>query len=137
MCDYSLEAFQSRPGRKGEEYVTNRFLSGSIGFVSPGDQSVAICMACDVELELSHIPSGAQKQAGVSESERVTFTQVDGPYNRDAVRFANGKVMTLQVLGAGVSAWLASAPDTAKPGPKVVEFVQAKTAEAERRHFWW
>ena len=137
MCDYSLEAYQSRPARMGEEYISNRFPSGSIGFVSPGDQTVAICMACDMELELSHIPSGAQKLAGVSESERVTFTQVDGPFNRDAVRFANGKVMTLQVLGAGVTAWLASAPDTAKLGPKVAEFVQAKAAEAERRHFWW
>ena len=137
MCDYSLEAFQSRPARMGEEYITNRFPTGSIGFVSPGDQSVAIGMACDMELELSHIPGGAQKQAGVSASERVTFTQVDGPRNRDAVRFANGKVMTLQVLGAGVSAWLASAPDSAKLGPPVAEFVQARAAEAERRHFWW
>ena len=50
MCDYSLEAFQNRPARKGEEYISNLFPSGSIGFVSPGDQSVAICMACDMEL---------------------------------------------------------------------------------------
>ena len=78
MCDYSLEAFRSRPARMGEEYISNRFPSGSIGFVSPGDQSVAICMACDMVLELSHIPSATQAQAGVSESERVTFTQVDG-----------------------------------------------------------
>src|SRR5271168_865785 len=134
MCDYSLEAYQSRPARKGEEYISKRFPSGSTGFVSPGDQSVAICMACDMELELSRIPSGAQKLAGVSESERVTFTQVDGPYNRDAVRFANGKVMTMQVLGAGVTAWLAAAPDSTKLEPKVAEFVQAKTAEAGRRH---
>ena len=79
MCDYSLEAFRSRPARKGEEYISNRFPSGSIGFVSPGDRSVAICMACDMELELSHIPSTTQAHAGVSESERVTFTRVDGP----------------------------------------------------------
>ena len=29
MCDYSLEAFQSRPARKGEEYISNRFPSGN------------------------------------------------------------------------------------------------------------
>ena len=136
MCDYSLEAFQSRPARMGEEYISNKFPSGSIGFVSPGDRSVAICMACDSELELSHIPSGAQKQAGVSESERVTFTQVDGPHHRDSVRFANGKVMTLQVLGAGVTAWLAPAPDAAKIGPVIAELVPAKAAEGARRWFW-
>lgn len=136
MCDYSLEAFRSRPARQGEEYITNRFPSGSIGFVSPGDQSVAICMACDMELELSRIPSGTQAQAGVSESEKVTFTQVDGPFNRDAVRFANGKVMTLQALGAGITAWLVAAPASAKLGPAAAELVQAKTAEATARRFW-
>ena len=47
MCDYSLEMYQSRPAQQGEEYISNRFPSGSIGFVSPGDQSIAICMACD------------------------------------------------------------------------------------------
>jgi hypothetical protein len=44
----------------------------------------------------------------------VTFTQIDGPFNRDAVRFVNGKVMTLQPLGAGVTTWLA---DNAKLKP--------------------
>ena len=119
----------------GEEYISNRFPSGSIGFVSPGDRSVAICMACDMELELSHIPSATQAQAGVSESERVTFTRVDGPFNRDAVRFANGKVMTLQALGAGVIAWIAAEPG-AKLGPAVAEFVHVNAMEAARRHLW-
>ena len=123
MCDYSLEAFRSRPARMGEEYISNRFPSGSIGFVSPGDQSVAICMACDMVLELSHIPSPTQAQAGVSESERVTFTQVDGPFNRDAVQFANGKVMTLQALGAGVIAWIAAEPG-AKLGSVIPELAE-------------
>jgi hypothetical protein len=52
------------------------------------------------------------------------------------VRFANGKVMTLQVLGAGVTAGLASAPDTAKLGPVIAELVPAKAAEGARRWFW-
>ena len=130
MCDYSLEAFRSRPARQGEEYITNRFPSGSIGFVSPGDQSVAICMACDMELELSRIPSVTQAQAGVGETERVTFTQVDGPYHRDAVRFANGKVMTLQALGAGITAWLAA--DNAKPAaPLFMDAMEATGSQAK------
>jgi hypothetical protein len=136
MCDYSLEAFRSRPARQGEEYITNRFPSGSIGFVSPGDQSVAICMACDMELELSRIPSGTQAQAGVAETERVTFTQIDGPFNRDAVRFANGKVMTLQALGAGITAWLAAVPDNAKLKPAAAAFMPANATEATGRRTW-
>jgi hypothetical protein len=90
----------------GEEYITNRFPSGSVGFVSPGDQSVAICMACDTELELSRIPPSVQTMANVGDSEVVAFTQVDGPGHRDSVRFRNGNVVTLQKLGPGVMAWL-------------------------------
>lgn len=106
MCDYSLEIYQSRPAREGEEYVSNRFPSGSVGFVVPGDQSIAICMACDSELKLSHIPISVQTMADVGESEVATFTQIEGPMHRDSVRFRNGNVVTLQTLGPGVGAWL-------------------------------
>jgi hypothetical protein len=106
MCDYSLEIYQSRPARHGEEYISNRFPSGSVGFVSPGDQSIAICMACDSELKLSRIPRSVQTMADVGDSEVVTFTQIDGPMHRDSVRFRNGKVVTLQKLGPEVMAWL-------------------------------
>ena len=106
MCDYSFEIYQSRPARHGEEYISNRFPSGSVGFVSPGDQSIAICMACDSELKLSRIPRSVQTMADVGDSEVVTFTQIDGPMHRDSVRFRNGKVVTLQKLGPRVMAWL-------------------------------
>lgn len=106
MCDYSLEMYQSRPAREGEEYISNRFPSGSVGFVVFGDQSVAICMACDSELKLSHIPMSVRTMADIGESEIATFTQIDGPWHRDGVRFRNGNVVTLQKLGPGVTAWL-------------------------------
>lgn len=104
MCDYSLEMFQSRPARRGEEYISNKFPSGTVGFVARGDQSVAICMACDMELQLSGISSFIQEHADVSDRESATFTQVDGPFHRDAIRFRNGRVITLQALGPGVVA---------------------------------
>ena len=126
MCDYSLEMYQSRPAQQGEEYISNRFPSGSIGFVSPGDQSIAICMACDSELKLSRIPQSVQTMADVGDCAVVTFTRIDRPsagpfgalsrpfqwlsdvatYHHDAVRFRNGKVVTLQTLGPGVMARL-------------------------------
>src|SRR4051794_9248062 len=65
MCDYSLEMYQSRPARQGEEYVSNKFPSGSIGFVARGDQSVAICMACDTRLRLECISPLVQEQVHV------------------------------------------------------------------------
>jgi hypothetical protein len=36
----------------------------------------------------------------------VTFIQVDGAIHRDSVRFNNGSVLSLQLLGPGVTAWL-------------------------------
>lgn len=106
MCDYSLEMYQSRPARQGEEYVSNRFPSGSVGFISPGDQSIAICLSCDTELKLSRLPESVQTTADVGETEIATFIQIEGPLHRDSVRFRNGKVVTLQKLGPGVTAWL-------------------------------
>jgi hypothetical protein len=126
MCDYSLEMYQSRPALQGEEYISNTFPSGTVGFVSPGNKSVAICMACDSELKLSRIPPRVQKMAEVGGSAVVTFTRIErpttgpvggllraferftdvAPYHHDAVRFRNGNVVTLQKLGPGVTAWL-------------------------------
>ena len=50
MCDYSLEAYRSRPAREGEHYTTHRFPSGAVGFIAPGDKVTAICMAYDTKL---------------------------------------------------------------------------------------
>ena len=52
MCDYSLEAYRSRPAQLGKKYQTHRFESQSIGFAAPGDPSTAVCMECDMKLRL-------------------------------------------------------------------------------------
>ena len=62
MCDYSLEAYRSRPARLGERYETHRFESYSIGFVAPGDPSTAVCMAYDTKLRLEGIPEVLPRQ---------------------------------------------------------------------------
>jgi hypothetical protein len=52
--------------------------------------------------------------------ERLT----EAPYHRDAVRFRNGAVVTLQELGPGVTAWLAASVVAQVPVPqkREVEF---------------
>lgn len=116
MCDYSLEHYQSRPAVQGETYETTRFTSGSIGFVVPGDQSVAICMACDMRLRLENIPETLRTRLGVTTSELATFTRLDGALYRDGVRFENGRAVTLQEFGPGVRAVLVD--DMNQPLPK-------------------
>lgn len=104
MCDYSLEHYQSRPARKGEEYETTRFTSGSIGFIEPGNHSVAVCMACDTRLALRNLPALLQTRLGIAGNATATFTRLESGLYRDGVRFANGKAVTLQELGVGVRA---------------------------------
>ena len=104
MCDYSLEHYRSRPARQGEEYETTRFTSGSIGFIEPGNHSVAVCLSCDARLALSNIPEPVQTRLGIQQSTKATFTRLDAGLYRDGVRFDNGKAVSLQELGPGVKA---------------------------------
>lgn len=104
MCDYSLEMYRSRPAQVGEEYASHRFPSGSVGFVSPGDTSVAVCMACDTRLRLEGISEHVQRTYGVTSAEDVVFIRREVGPHHDAVRFANGAELTLQQLGPNVKA---------------------------------
>ena len=72
MCDYSLEAYRSRPARLGERYETHRFESYSIGFIAPGDPSTAVCMAYDTKLRLEGIPEVVQRSLCVSANEETS-----------------------------------------------------------------
>jgi hypothetical protein len=113
MCDYSLEAYRSRPARLGEKYETRLFKSHSIGFVAPGDPSTAVCMECDMKLRLEGIPERVQRTKRVSANEDVTFTRIENDSHHDAVRFGNGAEVTLQQLGPGVKAYLHDALSSA------------------------
>jgi hypothetical protein len=109
MCDYSLEAYRTRPARQGEHYTTHRFPSGTVGFVAPGDTVTAICLAYDTKLTLDDIPQTIQQTLGVQESEPVTFCRLETSLFQDGVRFANGTETSLQRLGTGVKAYVVDA----------------------------
>lgn len=106
MCDYSLEMYASRPARESEKYVTTRFPSGSIGLAVPGDCTTAVCVQYDTHLQLEGISSDLQTRLGVASDEHVVFARLEHGAYRDGVRFGNGKEISLQLLGSGVSATL-------------------------------
>ena len=130
MCDYSLEHYQSRPARQGEEYVTHRFASGSIGFVAPNEPSVAVCMTCDMRLKLQGLPVLMQARLKVAPVEVVTFTRLDSGLYRDGVRFDNGQLLSLQDLGPGLNAQLVDALAEPLPARAPVETRQTEWADA-------
>jgi hypothetical protein len=106
MCDYSLEAYRSRPAQLGERYETHLFESYSVGFIAPGDPATAVCMACDTKLRLEGIPERVQRAKCVSSNEDVAFVRLDKGPDHDGVRFANGTEVTLQELGPGVKGFV-------------------------------
>ncbi len=103
MCDYSLEMYASRPARESEKYTTTRFPSGSIGLSVPGDCTTAVCVQYDMRLKLTDISSDLQTRLDISADEEVVFARLEHGAYRDGVKFANGKQISLQLLGAGVS----------------------------------
>ena len=103
MCDYSLMAVPNRLAREGEELVSHRFPTGSLGLASPADlkrasdpplhrrksflRSVmeffdppravpvpAVCIPPGARLQVQDIPTRIQKELGVEATEVVTFT---------------------------------------------------------------
>jgi hypothetical protein len=110
MCDYSLMAVPNRLAREGEELVTHRFPTGSLGLASPDDlrrattcsprvkktlwsalkdffdppQNNPVCAVCippGARLELEGLPARLQHEFGVGPVEQVTFTQLTAAVN--------------------------------------------------------
>jgi hypothetical protein len=51
MCDYSLHAVASRPAKAGEDLVSTCFRgSATLGFASPAEKGVAVCLLPGTEL---------------------------------------------------------------------------------------
>jgi hypothetical protein len=99
-----------------ELYVTTRFPSGSIGLAVPGDCTTAVCVQYDTPLKLQGIPSELQRHLGVGPSEPVVFERLPYGYGcySDGIKFANGKEISLQSLGSGVTITLIQAEEKTK-----------------------
>lgn len=104
MCDYSLEAYQSRPAAVGEKLTLGRFASGSMGFASGTVCDTAVCIPAESKLLLEGIGESTQKEHGIGAVEEVAMTRIESGLYKDAVRFSNGTVVLLQRLDVGLSA---------------------------------
>ena len=110
MCDYSLMAVPNRLAQEGEELVTHRFPTGSLGLPSPADIAraavsaaptrktffamvkeffnppasspvCAVCIPPGARLNLQNIPPRLQQSLNVASCEEVTFTQLSAAAN--------------------------------------------------------
>lgn len=129
MCDYSLMGVPNRLAQEGEDLVTHRFLTGSLGLAPVGTSAradavgtktgfwstlkafmrgeshdaVAVCVPPGARLLLGDIPQQLQHSLRIGPAEEVTFTQLTAaPHTyRDAFRFKNGSELLLQRLDEG------------------------------------
>jgi len=104
MCDYSLEAYRSRPAVVGEKLTLGRFATGSMGFVSGTVCDTAVCIPAESKLLLQGVGEGTQKVHGVGAVEEAVLTRLKRGHYKDAVRFSNGAVVVLQQLDRGLTA---------------------------------
>jgi len=103
MCDYSLEAYQSRPAAVGEKLTLGRFASGSMGFASGTVCDTAVCIPAESRLLLEGIGESMQQEHGVGAVEEAVLTRLAGGPYKDAVRFSNGAEVLLQRLNCGLT----------------------------------
>jgi hypothetical protein len=85
MCDYSLEAYLSRPAEEGEKLTLERFPSGSQGFTTGPSCDLAVCVPTETHLLLEGIGETVRQACGVGAVEEVVMTRLEGGPYKDAV----------------------------------------------------
>jgi hypothetical protein len=109
MCNYSLESVDSREAVEGERLVTRRFYTGTMGFVSPDQPNVAVCLREGVLLVLRDIPAKLQTGLKVGEEAVARFAFLPRPrkwwnfwsldvFDIDGLIFENGKSILISRL---------------------------------------
>jgi hypothetical protein len=107
MCDYSLHAIASRPARVGEALVSTHFRgSATLGFASPAEKSVAVCLLPGTELAFE---TNVRYRAGWFKSRTVNFNVAKfckiAPevlcQHHDALAFPDGSMVLVNSLVQG------------------------------------
>lgn len=142
MCDYSLMGLPNRLAVSDELLVVHRFPTNTVGLTSPSevapperekiglwallkrcfaapknDTVTAVCIPPGSRLLLQDIPGNLCDQMDVGAVEPVVFTQLtaNAYAHRDAVRFQNGRELSLQYLSVGQRVKVLSVSDEAQP----------------------
>ncbi|HEX4136929.1 MAG TPA: hypothetical protein VHY84_20125 [Bryobacteraceae bacterium] len=128
MCDYSLMMVPNRLAVEGEELAAHRFSSGSMGLLSirdfdswvnrqprrfwqwlmegfsfPKEPRPVVCVPPGARLRLMSIPEVLKSDFPAGSSTDAVFTQISAEtsHYRDALCFANGTAVLLQLLPEG------------------------------------
>jgi hypothetical protein len=149
MCDYSLMMLPNRLAAEGEELVTYKFKSGSVGLLScrdlecwaarprgvwqrfkdwlscQGDPRPVVCVPPGARLRFVDAPKTLRAQLPLGPFQEAVFTQLSAEFSqhRDALCFENGTAVLLQLLPQGQRLkvlWLSSLEETASDRKQAV-----------------
>jgi hypothetical protein len=109
MCDYSLEAYQSRPAAIGEKLTLERFPSGSMGFASGKSCDLAVCVAADAQLRLEGIGEPYERVRHRTDRRVVMTRPEGGPTRTPSIPMERSP---LQRLDCGLTAVLVASDPT-------------------------
>jgi hypothetical protein len=107
VCDYSLHAVASRPAKVGETLVSTRFIAGgTVGFASPTELGVAVCLQPGTELAFE---TNVRYRAAWFRSHTVSFNVAkfcklapkDAIQHHDALAFPDGSTVLVNTLVRG------------------------------------
>ncbi|RPI29728.1 MAG: hypothetical protein EHM61_00645 [Acidobacteria bacterium] len=115
MCNYSLECLESRDAVPGERLVTRRFYTGSLGFASPQDPTVAVCLKDRVRLVLREVPKDLQSRLKIRAETVASFRLLQrqrrwwdfwslGSSEQDTLLFDSGTTILISRLPEGLIA---------------------------------
>lgn len=130
MCDFSLQAFRSRPAVVGDKLVTRNFGTGTIGFCSPQDPECAVCLtpgteiAFDAPIVTAHWTYHGFVDRVTKECMVAKFGQIDKEYkhiHHDQLQFADGDALMLTTLVPGQRATVLQLPAVPKNEAEVEE----------------
>jgi hypothetical protein len=134
MCDYSLHHVKSRPAKVGDKLRTVNFNTGTRGFASPDDRTMAVCVLPGTELAFAEeVKCGSAPFSLLSwrvktiESSTAIFRQVNKDVSRmhhDALEFPDGQTVLLTELVEGQEATVLQLP--AQPKTPAEEAAQKR-----------
>jgi hypothetical protein len=118
MCDFSLQAFNSRPAKVGDKLVTRDFGVGTRGFAAVGVLDTAVCVLPGTELAFD---APIRQSTYLWEKEHPTnvarFVQVDKNTlhaHHDALELPDGTIVKLTILLPGQTATVLQLPAAPK-----------------------
>jgi len=135
MCDFSLQAVQSRPARVGDEITTRNFGTGTRGFSAHEDSKTAVCVLPGTEIAFSShvtVPTFGffhRWRTRTIDHTTAIFRQVDkdNPQaHHDALEFPDGQIILLTLLSEGQKATVLQLP--AQPTTLADEAAQKRVA---------